>query len=601
MTVRAMPSRPAPVIWPFFLLATFVLCFVISAIVPPFQAPDEFDHLHRAYMFSRGQVFLHSSEGKPSGGYIDSGLLRYESHFRPIVAHNDRKVSAAEEGAAGDVTWTGVDTRVAPVGTAYYFPLMYAPQAVALGFGSAMGLPVGQSYRLARLLTLTCCFGLIILAVRMFPPPPVLLALLALPMNVFLLAMPTLDGMTTSMTIVALASFMRIVADREATPRWIVYTFLASLFLVCACRANAAPLLILPFAAHLMLRDRRVLVGAVALALLSIGWTLYTIKGTVYPLGARHIDHAQKLLHYIVHPGQFFGILYSTLADPFARSYYADSFIGSLGWLDAPLPVWVYTVAPILLAGSLVFSISGSSLTEQQPSRLLLVICAIGILLMTFLAMLVQWTVGDSPIIQGVQGRYFMIPAVAVIFALAGEPRPVRTPFFWIATVFTALLMLLSAFIVTRTLVARYYIVPDQTLVAVRPKLAPSPILSPGREVQVPFSPAQVNSPAELMRIELMFGTYARSNPGQAKLDLWTNDGQHTSVTFDLKDLKDNGYKTFPVSPGRYVGARLQSIQNGEGVSIWQVTQDGPAVACIIYETTDDRLTLTPGCPAPAN
>jgi uncharacterized membrane protein len=576
-----------------------IVCYFVAAITPPFQAPDEFDHIKRAYMLGKGQMLLHSEAGSPSGGMVDSGLVEYMGRFSTLPAKAGRKVSDDELKNAGDIHWAGTDTFETPVGTSYYFPALYAPQAIGLMTGKALGASLSQSYRLARFLTLFTCFALIFLAWRIFPPPPVMLAVLALPMNIFLLASPSLDGMTTATAIVALAAFMRISTDRVTTPTWVLYTFAIALGLVVACRANAAPFLILPFAVWWMLRDRRSLVMAAVVAVAVMAWTLYTVKFTVYPPGPRHIDHLARLLSYVLHPGRFASILYSTLSNGPVLSYYGTSFIGVLGWLDTPFNMGTYYVMTALLVIALLFSLSPDTLSEQRLSRGLLVLCAIGMLLMTYLAMLVQWTIGDPDIIQGVQGRYFMIPVIALAFALCGEARPRAGLPNRVAMFAAAALLAFTTYAMAQTLVYRYYMAASQPTASFQPVLKATPSVQPNAAIPIVLSPAQTNEPAALDRIDIMFGTYARAHPGGAVLRMTTNSGETLAIPFELSSLVDNGYRRFDLDGKRYVRGQIVS-DGGEGVSVWDSRiGDSLEMTCAITHTHDGQVVRTIGCPAP--
>lgn len=598
MRLHTQPIAEAPRHWITLLIAVLIVCYAAAAITPPFQAPDEFDHIKRAYMFGNGQLVLHAPAGQPSGGMVDIGLTDYMNSFVPLAGKANRKVSADELGIAGTVMWTGTDTFQTPIGTAYYFPVIYAPQAAGLMIGKTLGLSVGRSYQLVRLLTLFACLGLIYLACRIFPPPPILLAIIVLPMNLFLLSSPTLDGMATSMGVVAIAAFMRIATDKHDTPTWILATFTISVVLLTACRANAAPFLLLPFVVWWYLRDRRSLVTALACAVLVIGWTLFAIKSTVYPPGPRHIDHTAKLLSYVIHPGDFFSILHATLADPGVRAYYWQSFLGNLGWLDAPLKLSTYYVIAALLGVVLALSLARAALYHERLARGALLVCAIATLLMTYLAMLVQWTVGDSPIIQGVQGRYFMIPAIAIAFAIGGDRNPRNGALRQISTAAVVLLLAISTHTMIRTLIVRYYMPASQES-ASPAMLKPTAPLTTHAPLALHLSSAQSITPATLGRIDLMFGTYMRRHEGEATLRLWTNGGETQSASFDLSTLVDNGYKRFDVPPRPYVGGEIVS-DGGEGVSIWESqTGDNPPLACSVIHTSDRREVTIAGCPRP--
>src|SRR5690606_29208317 len=112
--------------------------------------------------------------------------------------------------------------------------------------------------------------------------------------------------------------------------------------LVASCRANMLPMLLLPFVAALVLRDRRMLIAALIVALFVVTWTLFTINTTVYPPGPRGSDSSARLLFFLSDPIGLARILWNTLSDPDLRAFYLHSFIGVLGWLDAPLPELLY-------------------------------------------------------------------------------------------------------------------------------------------------------------------------------------------------------------------------------------------------------------------
>src|SRR5882762_2404479 len=87
-----------------FISCLIILVQIISFVIPPFQSPDEPDHLKRAYLLSKGEVFLGSSNGM-TGGEIDSGLLRYMESFDGIPFNYDRKLSAAIIQSSKGIRW----------------------------------------------------------------------------------------------------------------------------------------------------------------------------------------------------------------------------------------------------------------------------------------------------------------------------------------------------------------------------------------------------------------------------------------------------------------------------------------------------------------
>ena len=198
------------------LLLTCGLFF--SSIIPPFQSPDEFDHVKRAYFLTRGQIVLHAPEGQSSGGMLDSGLETYFAAYTALPFKSDRKLSRDEVQKARSVRWTGVDMFSAAPGTGYYFPLIYLPQALGLAVGEMLGQTVERSYYLARLLAVLTIVGLLYLSFRLVPPSPLTLALLAIPMTVFQVSSASLDGVSTALAVLALSAFLRLTDRGLASP-----------------------------------------------------------------------------------------------------------------------------------------------------------------------------------------------------------------------------------------------------------------------------------------------------------------------------------------------------------------------------------------------
>ncbi|WP_421569120.1 DUF2142 domain-containing protein [Stenotrophomonas sp. PD6] len=597
MRVAAQSERPAPLLWPVYLVAVLLVSLIFSAITPPFQAPDEFDHVKRAYMLGQGQILLTSVDGSPSGGYLDSGLVAYMEKFTPLKGIAARKISSDELLAAGDVRWTGEAQFQTAVGTAYYFPLMYAPQALGLGVGKALDLSVGKSYRLARLLELITCGLLLMLAFRLHRPSAAMLVLLALPMNLFLFGTAVLDPMATSVAMLSICAFMRLAVDRQAAPSWAMAALSIGVLLLCACRANMLPMLLLPFLAWWMMRERRQLYIAIAIAVFVLAWTLFTVKTTVYPTGGRQLDHAGRLLHFLSHPGELASILLATWTDRGRMSFYAVSFVGVLGWLDTPFGPAFYKLTGAALVAIVALSVNIEGWRTHAMPRLALVLVCVGSILMTFLALLVQWTDPASPTVDGVQGRYLMIPLMCTVMALTADNRPRNSIPFYLSHVLAALMLCGMAYASASLLVQRYYTAPMQVVLETL-ELKPSPPLTGDQKVQLHFPPAQQNNPARLDRIGVRFGTYMTQHSGKAELRVWTQDGQTTVVPFDLMPLVDNGYAEFALEGKPYVGGEVVA-RDGMGVSVWESHGEKTVLSCVLMHTQQQSALLTQGCPEP--
>lgn len=140
---------------------------------------------------------------------------------------------------------------------------------------------------------------------------------------------------------------------------------------------------------------------------------------------ARSMGTSETMVHYLSHPAELGGVLMNTLTSAETVTFYARSFVGVLGWLDTPLSAWAYPVLALgmLMAGGV--SASANSLKQDWPLRLVLLGMGLACVGMVFLAMLLTWTPYPAQTIQGVQGRYFLLPAMVMAYSLSGvSPRP---------------------------------------------------------------------------------------------------------------------------------------------------------------------------------
>lgn len=411
-------------LWLLLLIAGCAL----SSLIPPVQSPDEHSHLMRAYMISRGHWLLETPPGASTGGMVDQGLLQFsDAYLSTIATRADARLTPAQKAQAESLRW-GQEERFFPVpGTGYYLPVVYAPHAAALFAGRALDLTVANSYRLARLFTWGLCLGLLAAAFRILAPPVLAVALLLLPMTAFQLLSPTLDGLTTCLAVLALSLFLRGLRN-EGGGAALSWALSLCVLVLATSRIQLMPLVALPFfLAWRRSSARDAWLGAAVLAL-SLGWIGYALLNTVDLRVTRTHGTGELLRYYAMRPGSFVQVIENSLADPALSRFYADSFIGILGWLDTRLPAFAY---PLLWAGLAVCAaatLAAASPREQLAARLLVLAAAAASAMMVFLALLVTWTVHPAVTVAGVQGRYFVVPAIMAAYAL-GAPDAQRARF----------------------------------------------------------------------------------------------------------------------------------------------------------------------------
>jgi hypothetical protein len=405
----------------------------ISILIPPIQSPDEYQHLYRAYLLSNNHWLLQANEpGQRQqapwhfvqrGGDIDSGLIAFKDAHWPLVLDPHRQLSKMEQDAVSRIEWQHTSQFEKMPGAGYYFPLVYGPQALGLLTGRWLGLSVHQSYWFCRAYTSIACVLLLVAAIRMWRPPPLAWALLLLPMTVFQWLSPTIDGLTTSMAVLTLSLFVRICVSQTRPPPPLLMGMVIAIFLLTTTRTHLLPMLALPYFLAWRYRSWRVFLGALFLSLTVLAWLVFAITSTQDDRVQHAVSSGAALWHYISHPQKFLGMVWTSLSHPATFDFYTRSFIGILGWLNVVLPEKAYTIiwTGLGLCSLWTFNRFGPKTGWSSSCRWLLAFLALSATGLVFLAMLTTWTPADSPRIEGVQGRYFIVPAIMLAYASMGS------------------------------------------------------------------------------------------------------------------------------------------------------------------------------------
>lgn len=466
-----MTRRVGLALW----LLAFLLAMGISWLIPPMQSPDETSHIARAYLIAQGDWLLQAPSTKPalpeepqlasfvnrsggqadSGGLVDDSLLRFMDTNLKLALDSGLRFSAAQQTSISQLRWSDTKSFLSLAGTGYYLPLVYAPQAAGLALGMALDLSIEHSYRLARAITLLVCFALLAAACQLLPPSPLALATLLLPMSLFQLLSPTLDGLTTALALLAISLFLRNVSERT----WWASSLLLSLcvFVLATSRTHLLALLLLPFYVAWRKKSKRELYLAAIVAGGALAWVLFALQATTDTRVLRSLSTGQLLLVYASEPMRFFSVVHASLADPELFTFYQQSFIGILGWLDTRLPGYFYPTLWVGLGLCALASVSVATLRQDWQARLLLIGTALASVGLIFLALLVTWTPHPATLVQGVQGRYFVVPMLLLGYALQGtanvRPRLHGALSRLIVTGFT----FVSLWALITTLISRYH------------------------------------------------------------------------------------------------------------------------------------------------
>lgn len=404
--------------WKIYLCLAIPAVILLNLAFPNFHAPDDYDHVKRAYTLLHQPFQRVTLPGRSTGAMIDSGLTDYIDALVPVVKRPKGQKAPRAYRDAVRIGWTNKETFSEAPGSLSYFPLLYAPQAAMLEIGRLSGASVAQSVLWARFANGFAGIGLIALGLYWLQGLPALVLLLTLlPQTLLQFASNSADPILYGAALVIVA--LSVKADSAARVRSSLLA--AAIFISASVRPPMAALALAP--AVQAIRERRwlglgVLIGACIIAAL---WVIAVVPSTVDLRCGVTGPIGPKLRDFALAWPMLIGRTLSARA-----AYFFGSFVGDYGWGDgpgghmaAPLPAWIYGSTLLLLC----LALWRDLVTRARLSpvlRLSLAVSAICSILLIFLAMAIGCTVPNQAIIAGVQGRYFVPPLFALAPAIRG-------------------------------------------------------------------------------------------------------------------------------------------------------------------------------------
>ena len=432
----------------------------MAVIVPPFQTPDELAHYYRAYAVADFR-WIAKKSALSMGDELPQSLQRIAEELTgDIPFHPEHKISVQKIREYLSISLDeSVKIFVPFPTTALTSPIPYVPQALGMAIGKALHLPPLVFLYLGRIFNLIAWIGLVFLAIRITPLGKWLFFLLALlPMSVFLAASLSADPMTTGLSFLLIACILKEALRERGSPLRPYYLFIISILLALVSLTKQAyfltPFLFLLIPVGRLKNTKRyiaIFVGLAAVFFLAGGlWFLAVNK--IYVAYLAGVSPVDQLLFILAHPLKYVMMIIMTTI---AHGLYIRSFIGNLGWLDTPLPLFIYLSYPLfLMASSFYDDQKGASLSIRQRALLLVIFVFGFLLIMTMLYL--SWDPVRFVTITGVQGRYFF-PIAPLFFLVFQKGFRHASAYRWINKIFPAY-AITSLSCSVYMLISRYYI-----------------------------------------------------------------------------------------------------------------------------------------------
>ncbi len=405
----------APRIAVLYALFACLAAGLLAPTMPPMQNADEGSHTYRADQVSHfGLVATRIDDGE-IGGRVEAGLVAVSDKVNAMRFDPAAKVSRA---MLAPMPW-GPRVQATFANTAVYPPFFYLPAALMAVAARRLGTPLPHALVLMRLATAAVSIAISAAAIAIAGNAALwLFAVSMLPMTIALDAAVSQDGPMLACVALAVACHVRMRRERPARAGWLFACMCLMLTLAGMGRPPDAAFCVLALASPVRPSFR--LAGLMAILAGTAAWSLLNASFVVLPPRVDGVvSPSSQLAGLLSNPLRLPSLLLHTMR--FSGDFLAMSFIGVLGWLNVVLPMYYYLCASAIL----VLAALGSWLSGRGQADLSSIIAGVGGagggIIGVCLAEYLVWTITGAPVIDGLQGRYFL--AAAMVFG-ASLARP---------------------------------------------------------------------------------------------------------------------------------------------------------------------------------
>jgi len=423
----------------FFAIAALLFGTALAFVTPPFQSPDEPTHFFRSYQISEG-VFVSDWQENTGIGMLPASLAAV---CRPFANVRFNRVTTSWRAIQSvmDIPLRPKERTEFVIGnSSSYPPIVFAPQAIAIALGRFFGCPPLALMYLARVANLWTWIGIGYCALVIAPAfAQVLLMLMLMPMSICQAASISPDAITNGLAFVVTALIFRAVFGAHSKLESRIGGQWLTAFVLCSAVFSLTKAAYLPLTGMVLLIPPRRFGGrrrfAIVLLLIASAciiplllWASLTpgLDMVIYP-SASYVNAHRQFEFLKAHPAAFVQIpLLSAQRDGILVIL---SFIGRLGWLNIRL-------SPVFIAGYYIALILSCRPDADEP-RLAnpwkfaaIILAAViasteAVLLLNYLF----WTSVGAPRVDGLQGRYFIPIAPAMLLLVYSVWRCAPTGF----------------------------------------------------------------------------------------------------------------------------------------------------------------------------
>ena len=453
-----------------FLAAVFGFSFLI--VTPPFQIPDEPNHFLKAYQVSTGQL-MGVREMDRVGGYIPIEVIEFSDFFNILSGDIHVKTNAStiwELRKTKHVTDSLVFVDFPSTGK--YSFINYLPQSLSILVINLFTDKVFWIYYGAKLFTLAFWLACVTMAIYIIPVHKWLFTALALlPMSLYINSSLSGDVVTNAAAYLFIAYLLKLVHSDASISIQNFLLMMLFMVVLASTKLVYTPLLLLVFlipkknfSSYAWQQIQFIGALFIGTLLIALYWyfamkSIYTPYADYHPdfregLNVREgVNMSKQIIFLRDNPGHILTVLFNATGHTFDMVY--EGFIGTFGWLETRLPLWLISLGYLVLFSVAVLEPAESGNSIQWKYRIIPLTAFIVILGLIIMTLYLTWTYVGADYVH-IQGRY-LIPAAPLLLIVFSSRRwnfPNLTP------LLVGAFSILSLSISYQVLVNRYYGTP---------------------------------------------------------------------------------------------------------------------------------------------
>ncbi|MDR1101700.1 MAG: DUF2142 domain-containing protein [Clostridiales bacterium] len=398
-----------------FFPTAMILGLVFMFTTPMFRGQDETLHFYRAYEISLGHSISDFSNGV-GGRLLPASLQEIALPDVTDIKYTDTAKALDNPLEPEKVRFINFPN------SALYSPVVYYPQAFGIWLARTFKLgPMYMAY-FGRFFNLLVWAALMTLALQILYFGRRMIFLLALmPMTLYTVSTLSSDLITNALSFLYVSYVLYLAFGKERVISRVQIIFLLMLCVgISLSKIVYMPLcltcFVVPF--HKLGGKRRyfkVMGAIVAISLIvNLAWLGVAAKFLVNNV-VPGVNASMQISGMLNNSFLFLSILASTISQ--YLNFYVQSFFGgSLGWFDIPVHMWIillYMFALLFIA----VADNKYKIYFCRKRKLVMLAVVLMVTLLIFASIYLQYNRVGSPIIEGIQGRYFM-PIILLIMYL---------------------------------------------------------------------------------------------------------------------------------------------------------------------------------------